>query len=154
MADETPAFRRRVARLSLLAAALGLLAIVLLAAAVWVAARTEPKLDVGWLPTGIGSTIPSLGFFIAAGGIAAAVFVSLAALYAAAAMRVLARDRRIPPPLSPGLRKARGVILMPLGRPALRLVAEPELPASVLPDTEASAPPLRLTVLLPPTTRS
>jgi hypothetical protein len=36
---------------------------------------------------------------VAAGAAAAAFFGGLAALHAAAAMRVLARDRRIPPPL-------------------------------------------------------
>jgi cellulose synthase/poly-beta-1,6-N-acetylglucosamine synthase-like glycosyltransferase len=133
----------------LLAVVLGVLAIALVALAVWVAARTEPKLHVGWLPVGVGSGVPSVGFFVAAGAVAAAVFVGLAALYAAAAMRVLARDRRIPAPLSPRMREVRSVVLTPLGPAALRLVAEPELPTSELPDPEAMSPPLRLTVLLP-----
>jgi hypothetical protein len=108
----------------LLAVVLGVLAIALVALAVWVAARTEPKLHVGWLPVGVGSGVPSVGFFVAAGAVAAAVFVGLAALYAAAAMRVLARDRRIPAPLSPRMREVRSVVLTPLGPAALRLVAE------------------------------
>ena len=82
--------------MSSLAAVLGIVAIALVAAAIWVAARTAPKLDVGWLPIGVGSVSPPRAFppRVAA---AAAAFVSLAALQAAAAMRVLARDRRIPP---------------------------------------------------------
>ena len=63
-------------------------------------------------------------------------------------MRVLARDRRIPPPLSPEVRRLRGVMLTPLGPSTVRLVDEPELPAGRLPD-EPGAPPLRLTVLVP-----
>ena len=90
-----------------------------------------------------------MSLFAAASAVAAAAFVGLAALYAAAAMRVLARDRRIPPPLSPRMRELRRVVLTPLGPAAVRLVTEPELPRSALPDPEAARPPLRLTVLLP-----
>ncbi len=135
--------------MSLLAAALGVVAIALMAVTVWVAARAETKLDVGWLPIGVGSGIPSVGLFFAAVVGAAAAFVSLAALQVAAAMRVLARDRRIPPPLSRRMRKVRRVVLTPLGPGALRLVAEPKIPAGQLPDPAATLPPLRLTVLVP-----
>ena len=67
-------------------------------------------------------------------------------------MRVLARDRRLPAALSPEMRRLRGLVLTPLGPSAIRLVNEPELPASKLPDpnaTDALAKPLRLTVLVP-----
>ena len=67
-------------------------------------------------------------------------------------MRVLARDRRIPAPLSPEMRRLRSLVLTPLGPSAVRLVNEPELPPSELPDpnaTDAVAEPLRLTVLVP-----
>ena len=67
-------------------------------------------------------------------------------------MRVLARDRRLPPPLSPEMRRLRGLVLTPLGPSAIRLVDEPELQADRLPDpnaTDGPAKPLRLTVLVP-----
>ena len=66
-------------------------------------------------------------------------------------MRVLARDRRIPAPLPPPMRRLRRIMLTPLGPPAVRLVTgEPEPAPSKLPDTTvAAATPLRLTVLVP-----
>ena len=92
--------------------------------------------------------MPSLTVLLAAGAAIAGCFVGLAALHAAAAMRVLARDRRIPPPLSPELRRMRGLVLTPLGPSAVRLMNEPESPPGMLPDTAPTAP-LRLTVLVP-----
>jgi biofilm PGA synthesis N-glycosyltransferase PgaC len=63
---------------------------------------------------------------------------------------VLARDRRIPAPLSPEVRKLRRAVLAPLGPGTRRLVAEPEPPPSKLPDAaEVSRGQLRLTVLIP-----
>jgi cellulose synthase/poly-beta-1,6-N-acetylglucosamine synthase-like glycosyltransferase len=149
LAVEALPLRRRVARLSVLSVACFGLSLVLLAVAVWVAVRMEPKHPVGQLPIGVGDAAPSLSFVLAAGAAAAGLFVGLAALYAAAAMRVLARDRRIPAPLSPPMRAMRDVLLTPLGPSTVRLAAEPELPAGKLPDEEATRPPLRLTVLVP-----
>ena len=110
MADHTLPLRRRVARLSALAVLLFGLSLILLALAVWVALRAEPNMTVGHLPVGLADAFPSLPFVLAAGAAAAGLFVGMAALYAAAAMRVLARDRRIPPPLSPPLRATRSYI--------------------------------------------
>ena len=62
--------------------------------------------------------------------------------------RVLARDRRVPPRLSPEMRTLRGVLLTPLGLSTVRLAEEPELPPSKLPEDGARMP-LRLTVLVP-----
>jgi biofilm PGA synthesis N-glycosyltransferase PgaC len=141
--------RSRVARASLLATGLGVVAIVVLVIAVWVAIRTDSRLHAGWLPVGIHESWLSAALLLVAGAIATACFVGFAALHAAAAMRVLARDRRIPPPLSPALREVRGLLLTPLGPGAVGLVAEPEVPASKLPDADETRPPLRLTVLVP-----
>ena len=105
--DENPPRRQRVARLSRLAVALIGLTVVLLPLAVWVAFREEPKDIVGQLPLGADDNVPSVSLILAAGAAAAAFFVGLAALHAAAAMRVLARDRRIPQSLSPEMRKLR-----------------------------------------------
>src|SRR3954471_11613413 len=143
---------RRVARLSLLAVALTALTLILLVVAASIALREDPGDIVGRLPLGADDNVPSVSLILAAGAAIAGVFVGLAALHAAAAMRVLARDRRIPAELSPELRRIRAVMLTPLGPSAIRLVDEPELPASKLPDPNATDPvakPLRLTVLVP-----
>ncbi len=142
--------RRRVARLSWVAVALIGLTVVLLLLAVWVAFRDEPKDIVGQLPLGADDNVPSVSLILAAGAAAAAFLVGLAALHAAAAMRVLARDRRIPHSLSPEMRKARAVLLTPLGPSTVRLADEPEVPPSKLTDSgDVARARLRLTVLVP-----
>ena len=126
------------------------LAVAFLGLAVWIALQEDPGGLVGLLPLGADDDIPSLALILAAGAGAAAFFVGQAALHAAAAMRVLARDRRIPPPLPAPDRALRRVLLTPLGPAAVRLVREPEAPPSKLPDPDDVADlPLRLTVLLP-----
>src|SRR3954447_11900597 len=139
---------RRVARLSLLAVALTALTLILLVVAASIALREDPGDIVGRLPLGADDNVPSVSLILAAGAAIAGIFVGLAALHAAAAMRVLARDRRIPAELSPEMRRVRALMLTPLGPSAIRLVDEPELPASRLPGPKA-AKPLRLTVLVP-----
>ncbi len=144
--------RRRVARLSLLAVALIALTLILLVVAARIALREDPGDIVGRLPLGADDNVPSVTLLLGAGAAIAGLFVGLAALHAAAAMRVLARDRRIPAELSPEMRRVRALMLTPLGPSAVRLVDEPELPASKLPDPNATDPvakPLRLTVLVP-----
>ena len=106
---------RRVARLGWLTLGFVALTLAFLLVAAWVAFRAHPKDVIGKLPLGADDDVPSLSLILAAGAAAASVFVGLAALHAAAAMRVLARDRRIPPPLSPEMRKLRGAVLTPLG---------------------------------------
>jgi hypothetical protein len=137
--DELPR-RRRVARLSLLAVALIALTLILLVVAAWIALREDPGDIVGRLPLGADDNVPSVSLMLAAGAAIAGVFVGLAALHAAAAMRVLARDRRIPAELSPEMRRVRALMLTPLGPAAIRLVEEPELPASKLPDPNPRIP--------------
>jgi cellulose synthase/poly-beta-1,6-N-acetylglucosamine synthase-like glycosyltransferase len=127
-----------------------ILSLALMAVAVLLALRGEPKPLVGQLPVGAADAIPAAWFIVAAvvGGIA--FFVGLAALHAAAVMRVLARDRRIPHALSPEMRALRSVLLTPLGPPVVRLVEEPEHPPTSLPDTDAASQlPMRLSVLVP-----
>jgi cellulose synthase/poly-beta-1,6-N-acetylglucosamine synthase-like glycosyltransferase len=152
MAGEQLPLRRRVARLSWLALALIVLAVGLLAAAVAAAVvwAPEAKTVVGRLPVAADDAIPPVSLVFAAVAAAAGFFVGLAALYAAAAMRVLARDRRIPHALSPEMRKVRSAMLTPLGPSVVRLTAEPELPPSKLPDRDqAPTGRLQLTVLVP-----
>ena len=139
-----------MARLSLLSVGLFALAVGVLVLAAWLAHRVAPKEIVGQLPLG-PDKIPVVSLLVAVGAALAAFFVGLAALHAAAAMRVLARDRRIPPPLSPELRRFRATVLAPLGSSIARLTKESELqlPGSRLTDREAQKTPLRLTALVP-----
>jgi cellulose synthase/poly-beta-1,6-N-acetylglucosamine synthase-like glycosyltransferase len=134
--------------LSLIAVALIAGSIALIALAIVVAVRAHPKVALGALPVSIGNALPPLWFVLVGGALVAGCLVGLAAMYAAAAMRVLARDRRIPPPLTPPMRAARAAILTPLGSSTVRLAEEPELPPGRLP-ADPPALPLRLTVLVP-----
>jgi hypothetical protein len=130
--NDEPPRRRRVARLSLFGVALLGLALILLAVGARFALLRGPGDTVGRLPVDAGDNVSSASLILAAGAVVAGVFVGLAALHAAAAMRVLARDRRIPAALSPQMRWMRDIMLTPLGRSATRLVDEPELPAGKL----------------------
>ena len=114
VSDELPR-RQRVARLSLLAVALIALALILVGVAAWIVWGEDPGDIVGRLPLNADDNVPSVSLILAAGAAIASAFVGLAALHAAAAMRVLARDRRIPAELSPELRRVRGLMLTPLG---------------------------------------
>jgi biofilm PGA synthesis N-glycosyltransferase PgaC len=147
LAGEEIPLRRRVARLTLLSVGLIALAVGILVLAAWLAHRVAPKEIVGQLPLG-PNDIPAVSLLVAVGAAAAAFFVGLAALHAAAAMRVLARDRRIPPPLSPEMRRVRSAVLAPLGS-VRRLAGDPELPPSRLPEASGEETPLRLTALVP-----
>jgi cellulose synthase/poly-beta-1,6-N-acetylglucosamine synthase-like glycosyltransferase len=146
--DRTP-LRRRVSRLSLLALVLVVAAVALWVLAVWIASPSDASRTVGHLPIAHPDHFPDLSLVIAAVAAAAAFFVVLAALNSAAALRVLARDRRIPVPLSPEMNRLRSLLLTPLGPAAVRLVDDEEIPASKLPDREAEEGRLRLTVLVP-----
>ena len=108
------------------------LAVVLLLLAIWIASGAEPRDLVGQLPLGADDTVPSISLIVAVGTVAVAVFVGLAALHAAAAMRVLARDRRIPHRLSPEMRRLRGLLLTPLGPSTVRMAEEPNIPGPVI----------------------
>lgn len=123
--------------------------LVFLAAAAWVALRGHATDIVGHFLLGANDNIPTVTAILAAVAAAVAFCLGLAALNAAARMRVLARDRRIPAPLSPGMRRARDLLLTPLGPATVRLVKDPDLPPGKLPDDDASEAQLRLTVLLP-----
>ena len=132
MRQQDVPLRVRVARLSWLTVALIGLTVVLLLLAIWIASGAEPRDLVGQLPLGADDTVPSISLILAVGTVAVAVFVGLAALHAAAAMRVLARDRRIPHRLSPEMRRLRALLLTPLGPSTVRMAEEPELPATRL----------------------
>ena len=138
-----------MARLSLFSVGLFALAVGVLVLAAWLAHRVAPKEIVGQLPLG-PDDIPAVSLLVAVGAAAAAFFVGLAALHAAAAMRVLARDRRIPPPLSPEMRRVRRTVLAPLGSVGpLGWPRSRSFRPSKLPDRAAAKTPLRLTALVP-----
>lgn len=139
--------RRRVARLGWLTLALAAVGLALLGLAVWLALTGRPTHNVGRLPVAAKDSFPSITFILAVGAAVAGAFVGLAALHAAAAMRVLARDRRIPPPLPRELRRMRSAVLAPLGSSTAHLVTAPPLPPTRVPETAEL--PLRLTVLVP-----
>ena len=143
VAEEQLPLRRRISRLSSLTVGLVVMTLATLVLAGWVALRAEPEDIVGQLPLGADDNVPSLSLFLAAGAAAAGVFMGLAALHVAAVVRVLARDRRIPPPLSREMRMVRRAVLTPLGPAAVRLVSEPEPPPSKLPAaTDATQGPV------------
>ena len=145
-----PTLRRRAARLGSLTVVLVALTVCLSIFAVMVALGMESGDSIGRVPVGAKDTVPSIAAMLAVAVAAAAVFVGLAALHVAAAMRVLARDRRGPerPGRQPGWLRA--FVVAPLGPSSVRLLSDPVAPPSELPDV-AGCPQtsLRLTVLVP-----
>jgi biofilm PGA synthesis N-glycosyltransferase PgaC len=146
--------RQRVAWLSLIAVVLGGLTLAFLLLAGWIALGKGSPGTVGLLPLGISYNVPAVSLLIAALFGAAAFFVGFAAIETAAAMRVLARDRRIPAPLPRTARRLRSHVLNPVGVAALGLDRKPQMPATALPAPTASTEAdvesaLRLTVLVP-----
>ena len=143
--------RRRVARLTLLAVALAAIALGLLVLAGWIAFGQGSHSNVGLLPFGISYHVPAIALLTAAGLGTAAFFVGFAALHAAAAIRILARDRRIPQPLSEPERQMRRLVLHRAGETVLGLDEEPDRPPTALPDRDdgTTSSRLRLTVLVP-----
>ena len=93
---------------------------------------------------------PGVFVVLAALSLVAATLVGAAALQAAAAMRVLSRDRRIPPMLPSHLQSALRWTLGPAALRALAMEHPPEWPALAVPSDDL--PPgtrLRCTVLIP-----
>jgi cellulose synthase/poly-beta-1,6-N-acetylglucosamine synthase-like glycosyltransferase len=148
VAAEALPLGRRVARLSALSVALFAAALLLIVLAVVIAAHADQRAATGSLPIGVRDAFPPLWFVLAGGTAAAGCMLGVAALYTAATMRVLARDRRIPPPLPYRMRAMREVLLSPLGTSTVRLAEEAEAPPGRLPALPPDVP-LRLTVLVP-----
>ena len=141
----------RIARFGALAVLLALLAVAGVVLAIWASLGEGQNSTEGTLPLEVSPAAPSVLLLVAVAAGVAAGFVTLAALEAAAAMQVLARDRRVPPPLPRAVRRTRRLVLGPPGEGALRPVDVPELPAATLalrpePGRVATA---RCTVLVP-----
>ncbi|WP_319432521.1 glycosyltransferase [Mycobacterium sp. RTGN5] len=137
-------YRQRAPRLGLLTAILFALSLILVLPAVWVGVRhwrNDP------LPFAATTHILTWSLLLTVGAAATALIVLLTAFHAAAAMRVLARDRNIPDP-SRKLRRVGRLLLTPLGPGAVqRITNAPEVPDSELRDAAQTS--LRLTVLVP-----
>ncbi len=147
-ADRTVTLRQRVRRLGTISVLLlGLALVMLVTAAVFALGNGASGTSVGQLPLA-ESNVPKVSLILAVVAAGAGVFVGLAALHVAAAMRVLARDSRIPAPLSPQMRRLRSLVVSPMAPSAVELVREPAPPPKRLVD-ESATTPLRLTVLLP-----
>jgi cellulose synthase/poly-beta-1,6-N-acetylglucosamine synthase-like glycosyltransferase len=140
--------RRRVARLTAVAVALAVLALGSAVCALWLAATTNPTdQKVGGLPLEVDFPIP-LPVLASALLWVSAWSVGLAALGAAARMRVLARDTRVPAQLPVGAKRARRAILSVTGPPTP--TPADSRPAPVVPPSPPAVDAkLRLTVLIP-----
>ena len=145
-----PTLRRRTPRLGTLTLALIALTLCLSFIALRAALSVGPGDSIGRIPVAAKDAVPSVAAILAVLAAAAAVVVGLAALHAAAAMRVLARDRPAPDRLPRELRRLRAFVLAPLGPASAQVLSEPVLPPSELPAADGPAcPRLRLTVLVP-----
>ncbi|MET0998147.1 MAG: glycosyltransferase family 2 protein [Marmoricola sp.] len=103
------------------------------------------------VPLNVEISRPGVMVFLAAGALVAASFVGLAALQTAAAMQVLDRDRRVPPPLPAHLQLARQWVLGPAAERVAVADRPPDWPAPRVPagDQLPSGTRLRCTVLVP-----
>jgi cellulose synthase/poly-beta-1,6-N-acetylglucosamine synthase-like glycosyltransferase len=131
------------------------LALVLLGAAVWLmfagGGSTERR-SAADLPVNLPLHGSGVFLFLAAGGVAAASFVGLAAVQTAAAMRVLSPERHQPPPLPDHLRRLRRLVLAPPAVRSLEAERSPEWPHTAIPRPEELPQPgerLRCHVLIP-----
>ncbi len=148
-----PSLRRRAARLGWLTAALFVLALLLLAGAVWliVSGAADNPSGTVTLPVNVEFRRPGLAVLLAALIAIAAMFVGIAGLQTATAMRVLARDRHVPAPLPPHLQQVRRWVLGPLAVRVLDVEHLPEWPLSAVPEPSELPPGTRLrcAVLIP-----
>ncbi len=137
-----------------LSAASAVLALVLLLAAVALLAAHGPGSAYSTtvvLPVNVEFRGVGLAVGLAAAAVAATTFLVIAGLQTASAMRVLARDRRVPEQLQPHAQLVRRVLLAPLAMRGIDLEHDPELPAIALPAAAELAAVVRLhcTVLIP-----
>jgi glycosyltransferase involved in cell wall biosynthesis len=146
-----PATRVRIARFGALAVLLALVAVTGVVLAVWASLGEGRPSTEGSLPLEVSPAAPGVLLLVAVAASVAAGFVALAALEAASAMQVLARDRRVPAPLPKPVRRARRLVLGPPADVALRPVDVPALrPSTVaLRPLPGQGVTVRCTVLVP-----
>ena len=143
--------RVRTARLGAATVGLLLLALVFVVLAVVLSLGEGTRNRTGTLPLEVEYSAPGVALLAAALASVAAMVTGLAALQAAGAMQVLARERNVPPPLPPALLLSRSLVLGPAAGVALREAEAEELSPAAF----ARRPPpgpgttVRCTVLIP-----
>jgi cellulose synthase/poly-beta-1,6-N-acetylglucosamine synthase-like glycosyltransferase len=149
-------WQRRAARLGWVAFGLTVLAIVLLALAVWLVSTQTPPLfseapakAVALLPVDVELKSPRVSVVLGVAAAVAGFFVGMVALHAAGAMRVLSGDRHVSDPLPGRSAQMARRILGPVASRSLSLDLPPDWPLTAIPP-DASAPTVaRCTVLIP-----
>jgi len=139
---------RRAARLSLVSVVLWLLAIVLLILAAVIGYSGQATGTTAHLPLPVTYSRPALSIIFAALAACGAVLVGLAAAQTTAAMRVLDRDRRVPPTISAEARQKASRILGPATVAHYQLDHDTTPPPSAIPRA-APGGAVKLTVLVP-----
>ena len=152
---------RRAARLGWVTLGLTILAALLLAAGAWALGSGHPRIvpdspqrgvdaAEAVLPVDVELTAPDPGAVLAVGLAFAAFLVGMAALQAAAAMRVLSRGRGLVAAPPPQVAQAARRVLGPAAARRLQLEELPPWPVSAIPEeAEALGTRLHCTVLIP-----
>src|SRR5947209_8190890 len=115
--SKTLNWQRRAARLGWVAVGLAVLSVALLALAAWALATERPRMVSMsaplqlTLPVDVTLRAPRPLTVLGIGLALSAYFGALSAIQAAIAMRVLARDRRIPDPLTSQAVRSRRLVL-------------------------------------------
>ena len=151
-ADGNPTLRTQSARLGRATFVLIMMAVLLVGVAVALLLSTDAKTvsEAARMPLNLELTRPAFAVVLAAGAVVTAVFVGLAGLETAAAMRALSRDRHYPRPLPKQLRRLRRLALAPTPLTAADIEAPADWPTA-LPSLGDLPPGTRLTctVLIP-----
>lgn len=139
---------RRAARLTAASIVLWVLTLGFLVLAAVLGLSGEPVGTTASLPVPVEFRRPAISITFAALAAWGAVVVGLAAAQTTAAIRVLDRDRRLPPAVSAELRQQASRILGPAAVAHHQLDRDPKPPPSALP-VPASPASVRVTVLMP-----
>ncbi len=159
MSRQPLSWQRRAARLGWITVTLAAMSVALLALAVWALASEQPRAPTDssqrstalLLPVDVQLHLARPVTVLALGLALGSLITGIAATQTAAAMRVLARDRRIPEPLSPEAARARRLVLGPADLLRALHVDQPsEWPISALPPRDSTTGlALVCTVLIP-----
>ena len=139
---------RRAARLSLASVVLWVLALAFLILAAVIGYSGQATGTTAHLPLPVTYSRPALSIIFAALAACGAVLLGLAAAQTTVAMRVLDRDRRIPPTISADARQKASRILGPGAVAHYRLDHDTAPPPSAIPPA-APTGTVKLTVLVP-----
>ena len=150
---DQPPLRKRAARFGWLTVGLATLAIGSLVVACVRLIQDGPSIPVEsvLVPLNVGPGSPGGAVLFAAALLVVSTFVGLAGLQTAAVMRVLARDRHVPPPPPSEVRHARHLMVGAFDTQLVRADQATDWPPAALP-TPAELPigtKVRCTVLIP-----